>query len=201
MLLRIAEQTAQVLIEGLAPYCHRLEVAGSVRRRRPCVGDLELVAIPRWGPSSGAGLLFGDANLLYVRLLELFKGGKLAAIKPNTKKLKPWQIDPNGRYWRLYVREVGLKVDLFLAEPDNWGWIYTIRTGSAGFSRGLLTRWKESTGGAVGSKDGRLVDARGNAVATPEERDVFDLVGLKWMEPARRTQEAGERLARARVAA
>lgn len=38
---------AEGLIRQLLPGCERIEVAGSIRRGRPDVGDIELVAIPR----------------------------------------------------------------------------------------------------------------------------------------------------------
>ncbi len=37
---------AQRLLSALAPNCHRVELAGSLRRGRPMVGDIEIVAIP-----------------------------------------------------------------------------------------------------------------------------------------------------------
>jgi hypothetical protein len=50
----------------LAPCCARIQVAGSVRRRKEVVGDIEVVAIPRYVPAG----LFGDctANLLWEHL-------------------------------------------------------------------------------------------------------------------------------------
>ena len=44
-----AQKAAGLLLEMLQPFCERIEVAGSVRRQRPMVGDLELVAIPKMG--------------------------------------------------------------------------------------------------------------------------------------------------------
>ncbi len=41
--LEIAERTKKLL----APYCERIEIAGSIRRKKPEVKDIELVAIPK----------------------------------------------------------------------------------------------------------------------------------------------------------
>ena len=38
---------AQGLIETLRPHCERIEIAGSLRRGKPDVGDIELVCIPK----------------------------------------------------------------------------------------------------------------------------------------------------------
>ena len=41
-----AERIAAAIVADLAPFCDRIQVAGSVRRRKEFVGDIELVAIP-----------------------------------------------------------------------------------------------------------------------------------------------------------
>src|SRR5512145_1569634 len=45
--LLVATTLAAKVVAQLAPYCERVEVAGSVRRRKDVVGDIELVAIPK----------------------------------------------------------------------------------------------------------------------------------------------------------
>lgn len=47
MSLRQARATAFEMVEALRPYCHRVEVAGSVRRGRDWINDIEIVAIPK----------------------------------------------------------------------------------------------------------------------------------------------------------
>ena len=37
---------AQHIVDSLSPFCERIELAGSLRRKRPMVGDIEIVAIP-----------------------------------------------------------------------------------------------------------------------------------------------------------
>ena len=37
------------LVSILAPFCERIEIAGSLRRLKPEVGDIELVVIPKLG--------------------------------------------------------------------------------------------------------------------------------------------------------
>lgn len=41
-----ARAIAEKLVEKLAPYCERIEIAGSIRREKAEVKDIELVAIP-----------------------------------------------------------------------------------------------------------------------------------------------------------
>ena len=45
--LEEASRIAGHLVEMLSPHCDRIAVAGSIRRRRPVVNDIDLVLIPR----------------------------------------------------------------------------------------------------------------------------------------------------------
>jgi DNA polymerase/3'-5' exonuclease PolX len=46
-----AVSIAETTRAALAPHCERIAIAGSVRRRRSFVGDIELVCIPRLVPA------------------------------------------------------------------------------------------------------------------------------------------------------
>jgi DNA polymerase/3'-5' exonuclease PolX len=61
-----AERIAAAIVADLAPSCARIQVAGSVHRRKEVAGDIEIVAIPRYAPAG----LFGDCtgNLLWEHL-------------------------------------------------------------------------------------------------------------------------------------
>ena len=136
-----------------------------------------MVAIPRYAPAG----LFSDctANLLWAHLhasdAYRFTKGDHA----------------NGRYYQLTLpRDAGVQLDLFLAQPDNWGLTLLVRTGSAAFSTGMLARWKRRQGlgrAQPGSVDGRLVTRDGRVVPTPEEETVFQLLGMQPVPPERRS--------------
>jgi len=44
--LERAQKIAEEVIKRLSPYCQRIEVAGSIRRKKPFVNDIDLVLIP-----------------------------------------------------------------------------------------------------------------------------------------------------------
>ena len=46
MELERAQKVAEEVVKRLSPYCQRIEVAGSVRRRRPSPRDIDIVLIP-----------------------------------------------------------------------------------------------------------------------------------------------------------
>lgn len=168
-----AERIAGAIIADLLPFCRRIEVAGSVRRRKELVGDIELVAIPRYDVAG----LFGDcrANALWQHL---HADGAYRFVKGD---------HPSGRYYQLALPErPGLQVDLFLAQPDNWGLTLLVRTGSAAFSAAMLARWKRLQGigrDQPGSVDGRLVTRDGRVMPTPEEETVFGLLKMAPLAP------------------
>ncbi|MCA1567261.1 MAG: hypothetical protein LC803_16735 [Acidobacteria bacterium] len=194
MNIREAKAIADDLVSMMSPHCHRIEIAGSIRRARQDVKDIEICAIPKWGARPGSGLtLFGEAtervNLLHEwATTEADESGALRDyirwIKPGTQHVLPWPPKPEGKYWRALVGG-RIKLDLFLATRDNWGVILAIRTGSAEFSQALMTYAKHKTCYHV--EGGHLRDRQGTALETPEERDVFDALGLDWVEPHERS--------------
>lgn len=174
-----AARHAAALVERLSPACDRIEVAGSIRRRKPEVGDIEVVAIPT--PDRD---LFGDpaGSLLDPLLDRLAREGVLSPTR-------------GGHYFKQFlVPAAGCKLDLFLCNRDTWGMVFTIRTGSASFSHRLVTqRDRRTSDGQFGLMpvDCRAYNARvwrGTTVLeTPEEADVFRVLGLDWIPPEDRS--------------
>ena len=119
----------------LKPYCSRIEIAGSIRREKPEVKDIEIVVIPKD--------LTGFSN--EVNKLEKVKG------------------EPTGKYTQRILPE-GIKLDLFIANEKNWGLIFAIRTGSANFSHKILAcGWVKKGYHSVNGiliKDGKEIEVR-----------------------------------------
>ena len=160
--------TAQRLVAALRPYCDRIEIAGSLRRQRPAIGDIELVALPR--PRLN---LFGE-DIKGPNPLEVFLADKGIQFTKYGDRYKQFQY---GRH----------TVDLFLPTPATWGSIFTIRTGSWQFSKWLVT--PQAAGGAAPESvtfNGGRLHAHGRRLATAEEIDVFHALGLAYIDPADR---------------
>jgi DNA polymerase/3'-5' exonuclease PolX len=195
MELSFAEQWAARQIAEWQPFCERVAVAGSVRRGKGEVKDIEFVAIPRRD---------GGRNLLHAHILEKDVCSTFYPIKPGSPDVETrWRDpDPDGKYWRfrcvqyLWGRDEPLRfnVDIFLVSRESWGLQLLIRTGSGayegdarrGFSPGMLARWKRVAGiprDRKGSVGGQLVDKNGVPIATPEEEDVFRLCKVKFIPP------------------
>lgn len=205
---RTLYRAAEALVSALAPYCERIEIAGSIRRRKPEPSDIEIVAISKtvsWEAPGDQAILFGVAPAKPDHLAVWYaldslgnerdaqERARILPLKPGTRELI---MDPNWekkqttetRYLRLHLPKVDAIVDLFLTRPDAWGAIFAIRTGPASFSSTMVQRFTKLTGGGHFT-DGRLVLKDGTAIETPEESDVFRACRMKHLEPFDRIDE------------
>jgi DNA polymerase/3'-5' exonuclease PolX len=158
-------------VDQIAPFCERVEIAGSLRRRKPEIGDIEIVAIAKTEPAFD---IFGNV-VKSVSRLEQYLSDNFAAIK-------------NGPHYKQFPLD-GIMVDLFITSPAQWGVIFAIRTGSADFSKWLVT-WRRNGGALPGNmfvREGRLCLASG-PLETPEEIDFFRAIGLDWIPPEERIE-------------
>lgn len=155
--LKIAEKVKNLL----SPYCERIEIAGSIRRKKPEVKDIEIVAIPKPYDTG------------------LFESG-VATIVNKWQKVKG---ELPCKYTQRILPE-GIKLDLFFAERGNWGLIYAIRTGSADYSHKVLaTEWVKR---GYKSENGFLM-SKGKQILIPEEKDLFNRIGISFVEPELRS--------------
>lgn len=164
MILHDAKKIADGIVEMLRPHCHRIEIAGSIRRMKPDVKDIEIVAIPK--PYD----------------LGLFGYG-LAPIVDQWEKVKGDLVYQKTRYTQRILPQ-GIKLDLFFADHENWGLIYAMRTGSAEYSHNVLAKGWVRAG--FTSMNGYLTTPKGSRIIVQEERGLFDLIGIPWTEPHQR---------------
>ena len=136
-------------------------VAGSVRRRRETVGDIEIL------------VRHGAAVRLNVSPGGLY-GGEWETVKGGGERWKFWQL----RHRDGYV------LDLYRFDDLNRGSMLLIRTGPAEFSRRFVMELRalgmRHEDGYVRSNAEPVGDA---IVPCPLEKDAFALAGMKWVEP------------------
>jgi DNA polymerase (family 10) len=162
--LKAADEKADKVVEILAPFCQQIVIAGSIRRRHPEVGDIDLVIQP----------IPGKRRYIRDRCLswrpQLLEDGQVNLLF----KVKDVQIDiffgdePGG--------------DLF-TEPSNFGSLLICRTGSKDFNIWLASRaihmglrWNPYRG----------VVERGKIIASHTEEAVFKALKLDWIKPEER---------------
>lgn len=190
-----AVSLAWELVALLSPYCERIEVCGSIRRQRPTVGDIELLAVPKLEPITD---LFGEPTGKVVDLL----GDYCRALI--TGDVLSHRLDKHDRpafglkYKRLTYR--GVALDLFSAiDPARWGVLQILRTGSADFSHRLVTRAEIHAFSQDGRDLGsgwlpigmtcgdaslwRFTDHGYVRLETPDEESVFAAIGRDFVPP------------------
>lgn len=175
--LEAARVVADATVHYLAPYCERIEIAGSIRRHKKTVGDVEIVAIPKVRRELDLfGHPTGQEELLIYQGID----------EANQREI-PWLkvVSMGHRYWKLADSRMGnFPIDLFLVRaPAQWGPIFSLRTGSADFSKRLMIALRAR---GYRSEDGRILDRKNEVIDCPEERDVFDTAGMRWVVPESR---------------
>jgi DNA polymerase/3'-5' exonuclease PolX len=190
----VALKVAEAFAGHIGSVCERVEIAGSIRRGKQDVKDIEILAVPDLTPVGRAPLQFGmPIPRLYKTHLdkmldEMFQAGDIVREKDGE------------RYKKIYLKYAGINVDLFLVMPPaTWGVQMVIRTGPADFSHWIVTR--KARGGCLPNgfrvQDGAVW--RGETeIKNPEvetrmgfetELQFLQFLGLNWLEP-------GERIAR-----
>lgn len=205
-LLGEAQQIAAYLRTVLAPFCERIEIAGSIRRAPDGdfdgwdhrIHDVELVAIPKMESIAVGEDLFGGVEREETNLLDGFVDSWIADGGFKLRPDKKGGVANGSRYRRLLW--AGFPLDLFsVLPPAQWGVIFAIRTGPASFSRRLVTQREKHPEGLLTApmviREGMLWRHPGNesskgvlqGVHTPEEADLFKAIGMAFVEPWERS--------------
>lgn len=169
-----ALEVGQELVELLGPACERIEIAGSIRRRRLDVGDVELLCISRLGDTVALGTnVYLDAaveHLLQEKVLE--------------KRRNKAGRTTYGPLNKLLVHVAsGIPVDIFSATEENWGMALVVRTGPAEWNIRMMDRFKER--GLQGHAYGGVTQG-GIKIPCPTEGEVFRLLDWPYRPPEER---------------
>ena len=200
----MAMTIAEWLADELRPFCEpeRVVVAGSLRRGKPEVGDIEIVAAPILkAPRPEFGRKEVDKTLLDRQLREMCDPLLGACLRRGKggDRFKKFAFTR----WEEFGFEEPVNpfyLDLFLVTPPaQWGVQLTIRTGPGApdnnFSQWVVTQ--RAKGGALPDgycvKDGGVWEMDfggtrmgGAPLSMPEERDFLEFLGLGWIEPRHR---------------
>lgn len=167
MELQKAKAIAEELKRLLEPACHRVEIAGSIRRQKPDVGDIELLCVPRY--IDGVDQLDREIRALVVRRILRFRRNKLGSQVYGPKNKLMVHI-PSG-----------IGVDIFSTTDECWAVSLVVRTGGAATNKRIAM---------VALRKGWHWHAYGRGFTTPDgevtcrsEREVFEAVGLPYLEP------------------
>lgn len=182
-----ATEVAEKIVAALEPACESIIIAGSLRRRKPLVGDVEIVFVPKIFAGRATDLFAAPSNesCADVILGDMLKTGLLAK-RQNVKGSQMW-----GPQNKLAVHvPTGIPVDLFVTNAESW-WNYLVcRTGGAESNIAIAAAakrrgWKWNPYGSGFSRGGPLAGEEEIHLVT-SERDVFEFAGLRYLEPEQR---------------
>lgn len=172
-----ALKVARLICLQLADHCSRLICAGSLRRRKQEVGDVEILYIPDFTTVPDG--LFDSKTLNRADvILEKFLEEGILAKRKNERGSEMWG---EKNKFAVHVAS-GIPVDFFSATEENW-WNYLVcRTGGAENNRQIATacqanrlRWNPYGPG--------FTTEVGEVIRMNSEREVFEWAGLPYKEP------------------
>jgi len=157
LLIHDADALMAGLLERLrdAGGVRRIEVAGSLRRRRPTIGDLDLLAA------------VDDPPAVIAALDGLREVDKVVAAGTDKSSI--------------LLAESGLRVDLMVCPPEAWGTHLVHFTGSK--DHNIILRGMALDRGWSLSEKGWKVIETGELLLDAEEADVYERLGLPWIPP------------------
>jgi len=188
------------IVEALSPVCARIQIAGSLRRKKELVGDVEIVYVPKFTEVPNPQSLFGDelmrvnaADLIIQALIE--RGALAKRPKPSsTLAGRPQNyVFTWGEWIKLAVAvKTGVPVDLFATTQEDWWNVLVCRTGSAESNtriagEALRRGWQWNPSPSGGGFRREAGNGRPEEfVRMNSEQEVFEFVGLKYLEPDER---------------
>lgn len=180
----LAIGVAREIVAALQPCCmtDRLIVAGSLRRRKAEVGDVEIVYVPiieqRKGPSGDmfAPEAYRPHNLADEAITLLIEG---RVLEPRTNTLGHAMMGDSNKLLRHL--STGVPVDLFAIAAPSW-WNYVVcRTGGEQTNIRIASEAKRK--GWRWSPYSPGFKRAGQIRAMHSEQEVFSFVGLPYQEP------------------
>lgn len=167
MQLEKAQGIAETLKGLLEDTCDRIVIAGSIRRGKPDVGDIELLCIP---------VFIDGVDQLERELKDLIYDGTMALrLSKNGRRT----FGPKNKLMIHVPSRIG--VDIFSTTEECWPVSLVVRTG------GKQTNIQISM---AAQEKGYQFHAYGSGFTTPNgeiicrsEREVFEAVGLPYLEP------------------
>ena len=151
-----------VVANSIKQYCERIEAAGSLRRRRPEVNDIDIVLIPHKGCMD--------------KIKEI-----CLAFHPLIGPHKPPKWGERMASFR-YKEVVG--VDLYFADEVTWPILWLIRTGSKEHNIHLCNQAKMQGMYLAADGSGLFKDRlKTEIIPVASERDVFENLRMPYLEP------------------
>lgn len=175
MKLQQAQQLANTALAMIEPYCTVCMIAGSIRREKDEVKDIEIVCVPK--VVEVAVDMFSKGWVRHPEFYTVMANlGPIVKGHPSTGR----QVKVN----MLHSDSTdAIMIDVFIATPENFGYIYMLRTGSSEWNRDIMIPRGKKLGFTFA--DG-IIWYRGKPQHTPDEESVFRLLNMQFVPPQHR---------------
>ncbi len=190
-----AKKIADRLVELFTPSTDRIHIAGSIRRQKEQVKDIEIVCQPKkiFIPTD----LFGAGNTIidpeFSKVLEAITHTRIKG-------------QDDGKYIQIILKKIkdtdpDIKLDLFMPDPDDYYRQYAIRTGSREYSHKVIAEawvkkgWCGTTNAGLRHQRDCTQKSSGwycfnekgeKPPVWQSEEEFFDWIGVQWIEPNQR---------------
>jgi DNA polymerase/3'-5' exonuclease PolX len=167
---------AKQMCDALRPVTEKLCVAGSLRRGRNTVCDVEIIYVPCFEKRQVDLLSTRDVNLVDLALEALIES-RVIAKRTNAKSRTMW-----GEHNKFAIHACGIPVDFFASSEACWFNYLVWKTGGASTNRAIAEAaqnrgWKWNPYGEG------FTDNLGEIRKVKSEQEVFEFVGLRYLEP------------------
>lgn len=179
--LKEAKEVAEDIATKLSPACSLLEIAGSIRRKKELVGDVEIIYVPL----ILEGIIDGELNLHHTKINkseekihELLVQGVLS-----------YRYKKNGtrsfgeRVKLLIHNQSQMPVDLFCCAPKEWANNLVSRTGGKQTNITIASHAKRMGWNWLPFNNGFIHKTTKEVHHTKSEREIFEFVKLPYLEP------------------
>jgi len=167
--LKEADEIVSKIYASACSRCTKIEVAGSVRRRRSNPHDIDIVLIPE-NP-----LMWQYVVTTIAKTLET-ETQSSSILKMGSELVT---IQVGKRDWLT----VDYTVDVYRATPETWGTILLIRTGSKEHNIKLCVHAK-TKGLMLSAARGVIKDSK--VIASRTEEEIFEALNLPYRPPEER---------------
>ena len=190
--LTVAQKIAVDICYRLQPYCDKINIAGSVRRKKSEVKDIEIICVPKKEILKD---MFGWDECVIVNLQFQKEAEQLGEVVKGKS---------DGKYMQIKLPQ-GINLDLFMPDDFDYYRQYAIRTGSADYAAKIIAGgWRKI--GWCGSDKGlrkmsdcietKMPDGKSkwkcvksNAELPPfwkSEEEFFNWINVKMLPPEQR---------------
>jgi len=149
------------LIKELLPFTDQIETVGSIRRRRQEVKTIDILLVPK-----GA--------LLFELMAKIVSLGSEDGMKVAYKKMV------------ILKDEFGdIEAHLWFTTTEKWPVMLLLKTGGTKSNQRIATLLKDKKCEIV-PKEGSIIDENGKRLPIEKEKDIFELLGIPFLEPGLR---------------